>query len=342
MNGSTKKLKRSGNSHAGHTLRIISHGYFGADKLTASERVIANAFYTFTQKGAKLDFTFLEIHRRYNLGYATVARAVHKLLTLCFERADEPHSYKLKEALPLPRYFYVPDWYRHAVFPLGDGTADLTNDQIEVLAYIAHQNAHIPHWRTTQAAIARELEIAPSTVSEAVTLFEALNILTVRSVDGHTRSVNHFDRASFLLNNELLEQVRSGTVQRLKAPKRAVRAADECADRDRFYEARRRLANEHLKRVRKVLGDEYAELERKFGVLEMEFAKAEHNALMQKCAEIVAKRKEIQSAMRDCLAKYGYTSADLEPRYICPDCSDTGWRGDGRPCSCYAPPGGKP
>lgn len=337
------KLNRSGNSHAGHTIRVITHGFFGAEKLSASERVIINALYSFAQKGASADFTFSEIHRRYNLSYATVSRSMRKILQLCFERAAEPHSYRLKELLPAPeRYFYIPDWLRFAQFPTEAGTTDLTNDQIEVLSYILHQNKNIAHWRSTQASIARTLEISPSTVSAAITLFEELKLLTVTSITGTSRAVNHYDRVAFSLDQELLNKTRLETLQHIKAASHAVRDADARTDRERFYAARQKLSKEHAERVREKLGADFQELERQFNAFELELAKAEAQKRMEKFKEIYERRMAVKNAMRTFLQDNGYTEEDLLPRYLCPECNDTGWRKDGSPCTCYTPPGGTP
>ena len=343
MKNVSTKLNRSGNSHAGHTIRVITHGFFGTERLSASERVIINALYSFAQKGAAADFTFSEIHRRYNISYATVSRTMRKILQLCFERAAEPHSYRLKELLPAPeRYFYTPDWLRFAQFPMEAGTTDLTNDQIEVLSYILHQNANISHWRSTQASIARTLEISPATVSEAITLFEKIGLLSVSAISGASRAANHYDRVTFVLDHKLLNKTRLETLQHIKAASHAVRDADARTDRERFYAARQRLSTEHAERVREQLGADFKELERQFNAFELELAKAQAQKHMEKFKEIYERRMAIKNAMRRLLQDNAYTEEDLLPRYICPECNDTGWRKDGTMCSCYTPPGGTP
>ena len=335
----TRKLNRSGNSHAGNTIRVISHGFYGSEKLSALERAVFNALYSFAQKGAAADFTYSEISRRYNISYATVARVIPKCLSLCFERGENQHSYKLKEILPAPtRYFYIPDWLRFAKFSSG---TDLTNDQIEVLAYIIHQNKTLRNWTTTQASIARSLKIAPSTVSGAVALFEKLNILTLTCTDPtHSRCVNSYDRASFNLDYDILNKARLETLQHLKALSHAARDANARSDRERFYAARQSLAHEHEQKVRAQLGAQLENLERQIGLLEKQIAQAQHERRMQTVKEIYERRKQIKQALHDFLADNGYTEADLEPRFICPDCNDTGWLRDGKPCSSYTPPGG--
>lgn len=345
MANTNVKLNRSGNSHAGYTIRVITHGYFGDVKLSALERVITNALYSFAQKGKAAKFTFSEISKRYHVSYSTISRTIPKILRLAFERADEPHSYKLRELLPPPKlYFYIPDWLRFAQFPTQDGTTDLTNDQIEVLSYIIHQNKELRHWTSTQASIARMLEIAPSTVSAAIALFEELHILTVKCADPtRSRSANHFDRARFELNHELLKKTRLETLQHVKAVSKAVRGADSRTDRERFYEARQKLANSHAETIRKALGEDYKKLERQLGVLKMQLSKAEHEKRMDDFKKIYERRKEIKDAMHIYLIQHGFNEADLEPRYLCPLCNDTGWDlKTQKACSCYTPPGGTP
>lgn len=343
MANTNQKLNRSGNSHAGKTIRIITHGFFGEEKLSAAERVIINALYTFAQKGSAADFTYTELKRRYNISYATVARTIPKILQLCFERGEAPHSYKLKEILPAPeRYFYTPDWLFFAQFPAGTSTTDLTNDQIDVLAYILHQNGTLRHWTSTQASIARTLGIAPSTVSEAISRFENLGILTVKcAASARSRSANHYDRATFTVNDSLIDQIRKETVKHIKALPHAVRDADARTDRERFYAARQDLAHAHEKKVRAELGDALEEIERQIRQYELDIAKAVSEKHKQKILELMEERKKIVQAKREFLEAHGYTEGDLEPRYICPLCNDTGWnKKTNRACTCYTPPGG--
>ncbi len=340
-----QKLNRSGNSHAGDTIRVITHGFFGAEKLSALERVIFSALYSFAQKGATADFTYSEIARRYHISYATVARTIpKKALEHCFERGDKPHSYKLKEMLPPPdRYFILLDWLRFAVFSPDGVPSDLTNDQIEVLSYIIHQNNHLANWTSTQASIARSLEIAPSTVSTAVALFEKAGILTVKCTDpARSRCANHLDRAAFDLNYDELNKIRDATLGRLKALSREIRSANARSDRERFYAEHQKLAHAHEQRVRAQLGADLQTIERQIGLLEQKIAKEQIRKRYNTIQQLLQERQALKKEMKEFLAAHGFTEADLEPRYICPLCNDTGFDlKTNKPCTCYTPPGGR-
>ncbi len=340
-----QKLNRSGNSHAGYTIRVLTRGFYGAARLSALERVITNALYSFTQRGAAADFTYYEICRRYNVSYATVSRTIQKALELCFKRGEKPHSYELEEELPAPeRYFYIPDWLRFAEFPSENGSEDLTNVQIEVLSYILHQTRKLKNWTSTQANIARELGVAASTVSEAISRLEKLKILEVKCSDPlHTRCANHYERASYRIDHALLKTVREETEQHLKIPSRAAKLADARTDRERFYANRQCLANKHADSVRKALGEDLEEFERQLRILAMEIGKALARKQMDIVQRLSERRLEISEARRKFLLEYGYTEEDLEPRPICKLCGDTGRLPGGALCSCYLPPtGGNP
>ena len=336
MAKSIVKLNRSGNSHAGYTIRVITHGFYGNARLSASQRVLTNALYSFAQRGKAADFTFSEMCDRYNISYATVARTIKKILSLCFKKGDNPHSYELKDELPPPeRYFYIPDWLRFAQFPTEAGNRDLTNIQIEVLAYILHQRKNLHSWTSTQANIARELGVAPSTVSEAISRLENLGILSVRCSDPlHTRCANHYERATFNLNHTLLNAVRKETLQHVKVPSRAAKLADAKTDRERFCSKRQELAMRHANAVREALGNDLEELERKIRILEMEIGKAQAKRQKEKIVELMERRKEIKQDLRNFLIGRGYTEGDLEPRPCCAVCNYNGRLSNGDPCPC--------
>ncbi len=340
----SEKLNRSGSSHAGRTIRVLaSEGFYGAGRLSAVGRVIFNALYTFAQKGNPAEFSFSELSERYNVSYSSVARQMKRALGANFKRGDRACTYELKDLPPAPaRYFYIPDWLRFAQFPSGEETTDLTNDQIEVLAYILHQNKHVKFWNRSQAGIARDLEVAPSTVSAAIAALEKLNLITVKISTARSRCANHYEHAFYVPNNTALQEARENTLTHLKAISRAARDADGRTERERFYEARRALANSHADLVRKKLGTDLTEIERQIGLLELQIAKAQHEARLTEAAALIERRLETSRAMHDFLADHGYTEEDLAPRWICPDCHDTGWRiKDGKPCGCFSP-GGTP
>lgn len=343
-NQTTAKLNRKGNSHAGKTIYVYSAGFFGRDKLTPTERDVFNALYSFAQNQKAAEFSFSDLAARYNISYSSVSRAMKKVFD--FFRKEGAFTYKIRDdvlkGLSMPKYMYVPDWLHHAVFSMSDGSErDLTENQINVLAYILHQNGHVKHWNRTQAGIARDLEIAPSTVSDAIALFEELGLLTVTcSGAARRRAANHYERTFYNIDFDRLNEVKSQTIHNLKALPHAVRDADARTDREQFYANRQRIANRHANTVKKELGPDYAALERDLRELELQILKEQKKRNTETVRTILDRRLAIQGKIRELLASFGYTEEDLKPRFICKECQDTGWRKDKTPCNCYIPPSG--
>ncbi len=159
------KLNRKGQSHAGKTICVLTRGFYGIEKLTATERDVFNALYSFAQNGKTADFSYSELAIRYHISYSSVSRAIKKISGF-FEKGEGACSYRLKHTPKAPeRYIYIPDWLRFAEFTLNGNTFDFTENQIYIFSYILHQNSRVERWNRTQAGIARDLGIAPSTVS---------------------------------------------------------------------------------------------------------------------------------------------------------------------------------
>ncbi len=344
--GNATRRNRIGNSHAGETICVLSRGFFGMEKLSATTRIIFNALYSFAQKkDARAEFTFSELAARYHISYASVSRGMKKIYDF-FKKGETPCTYALKEEVQVPElYIYIPDWLRFAQFPTENGTVDLTHNQILILSYIMHQSSHLKRWNRTQAGISRDLDISPSTVSEAITRFDRLGILSVHCSSAvRNKAANHYERTFYTLNYELLGEVREQTIHNLKTLPRTVRDADARTDRERFYAARKRVAWTHANTVKRALGQDYLDLERAVSELELQIAKAQHQKELASVRALMERRMEIRRAMRDFLLSRGYTEEDLSPRFVCKDCEDTGVRKDGTLCNCYLPPspGGKP
>ena len=51
--------------------------------------------------------------------------------------------------------------------------------------------------------------------------------------------------------------------------------------------------------------------------------------------ELKNRRKGLRMQRIKALLSVGLSEADLSPQWHCAQCSDTGWRADGRACDCY-------
>lgn len=341
------KLNRAGRSHSGRIMRVLDHGFYGEDRLSAINRIVYNALFSFTQKGTTAEFTYHELCDRFGFSYASARRAIHKAIDNFFKRGDAAHEFLRKEedVVAPKRYFYIYDWLRHAEFIRDGERVTLTENQVEVLSYIIHQNIHCKGWNRSQAGIARDLEIAPSTISNVIALLTRLEdgkLLKIHCSDvAKEKSVNHYTKTFYTVDMEILKERRDETVKHAKGLSQEAKDRNYATDRERFYAERQRAAHRHEEAVRKALGEDFARLEKEIHDLELVVAKAQverNREIMQRALE---RRIALNKARKAMLDGNAFTEDDLKPRFYCAACNDTGWRLDDRkPCGCYSPPGG--
>lgn len=116
----------------------------------------------------------------------------------------------------------------------------------------------------------------------------------------------------------------------------AVVAADERAERERYYSALRNKAQAVAARFEKRAQSDprFKELSAQLSQAERDAAKAEAfqadtlPALLRSVENLKNERDRILTGL-------GITEEDFIPRYRCPRCSDTGFLPDGRACDCY-------
>ena len=125
----------------------------------------------------------------------------------------------------------------------------------------------------------------------------------------------------------------------------ATEAADAKSNRDSWYARRRQQAISNAERVKKKLLEDYpwyADYEQGARVAELALAKAEvaheKNPTIETAKAVEEAQKEVahfQEQKESVLELAGLTKEDLEPKYDCEKCSDTGFLPSGLPCDCY-------
>ncbi|MBR7186895.1 MAG: hypothetical protein IKD43_05375 [Clostridia bacterium] len=128
--------------------------------------------------------------------------------------------------------------------------------------------------------------------------------------------------------NKIKESKNKKERRSARASRRSADAADARADRERFYSLRQQkseaAARRNQKRAEAIPG--YLQLAQRVrrGVLEVVKGRLSEEAQAAQVAEL-----------EELLKRAGLSRADLEPVPICKQCSDSGWKEDGRPCECY-------
>ena len=115
-----------------------------------------------------------------------------------------------------------------------------------------------------------------------------------------------------------------------------ITAADERADRERYYANLQAKANSLAeKNLNKAKQNKlFNEIIQELSKLEIEIAKAELYNPTQ-LDELRLKQKTLQRELEMCLSTIGLSVYDLKPKWNCLKCSDTGWQVDGKACDCY-------
>lgn len=128
----------------------------------------------------------------------------------------------------------------------------------------------------------------------------------------------------------------SPTVQKKKEDDRNIKALDDRADRERFYEERRRkaqsIADRNIKKAE--TNAEYVRISSEISSGNIDLAKAQVFS-PDKADEIYKHLQVLKSRRDEILSSMNLSESDLQPIYKCKKCSDTGFRPDGKACDCY-------
>ena len=113
-------------------------------------------------------------------------------------------------------------------------------------------------------------------------------------------------------------------------------AADSRSERENYYAQRRARALAAAEKVRKTLeqDEQYARAEAAVRKGEIALAKAEFYE-PQNIPSIRSALEQAQKSRAAALLRLNLSEEDLQPKYACVKCSDTGYLPDGKLCDCY-------
>lgn len=122
-----------------------------------------------------------------------------------------------------------------------------------------------------------------------------------------------------------------------------VKDVDARTDRERYYSSLRERALRKAEGAREALlaVPEYKSAHDKYRKSEIELAKLDIAGDKKGEQELRKERQKWSSIMKKVMDDLDITNVDLTPQYACPLCRDTGYKRDGRACSCYPKGGGE-
>ncbi len=339
MGNAARKLNRRGESHDGRFSRQIDLSIFGDERLSAGNRKIECAILGFSRNGRTCDFYNSEIAARYRTSLSTVNRTKRKIRQAnVFERGEKVYEYIYKGVDPKDKeHFIIHEWLYHANFYMEGNVHSirLSDCAIEVLSYIkSFPNAQI---KCTRNWMAKKLGISPDTVARSVRLLEALKLISITYPKGQERAVNATVRTLFRVDTKALNDKCREVVKNVKSKAQQVKDADERSERESYYAKRKHEEQERQAKLLEFLrtDPEFAEAERQLNTLEMKIGQAEAKGNYRMVKELLERRIELNRQRRAGLKRLGVTEQDLEPRFECAECRDTGERADHTFCDCW-------
>lgn len=116
----------------------------------------------------------------------------------------------------------------------------------------------------------------------------------------------------------------------------ALQAANDRAERERYYSSLKiaaiSLAERNLKKAKQY--KLYNEISQELSTLEIDIAKAEiYNP--ETLDELRIRYKKLTNDLSSFLMTIQLSVEDLEPKWRCLKCNDTGWQASGQACDCY-------
>lgn len=327
-------------------------------KLSRAQLTVLGAILSYSNVKGKPDalcqLSYSSFEKQYRVSRASIARAISTALDagiITQDKSNPAHaSYKYIESNQDQGYIVTENYLYKTKFAV-KGEAEpryLTRSAIDVLSLIkthCENKKGNGKFRGSVRGIMSTLNLSKRTVQKAISL-----LLAAELIFRPDRGINSHFRSEFTVNKKLLRTVRKQYRKENAALARRsstennpewIAAADAKADRDRFYAARRHLAEAPVEQFQRQLDADkrYHELDVEQRKLTPHIARLEVAGEHAKAEECKRKQKSLKVQMARRMEALGISSDDLKPVYECNLCNDTGVRvKDHRMCDCYQSP----
>lgn len=334
-----------------HALRNIKITVDGRErKLNGSELKALAATFTFSSESASTEFTYGKLYKRYHFSPVSAGRAIRAAIEAKLIKRDggihkynltddawkflnddavkraEKNKKKKEEAKIL--FLRIEDWIYYAKF---DGRY-LTNKEVEVLFYIISlTESGKKVCRTSNRYIARGLNCSSRTVNKAVAALKKIGLIEYR-----VQAKNGKVLTDFKVKDNFLRNKKKAVMAEKKKAIAAANALDEKAEFETYYARKQRQAQSRADAMnaRANADEQYrlANADMRHLEVQVEKARVFHPSVLDGLLKRLEHAKMIRAER---LAAMQMTEDDLNPRYTCPRCSDTGFLPNGQMCDCY-------
>lgn len=159
----------------------------------------------------------------------------------------------------------------------------------------------------------------------------------------YKRLLEEFEKSTYLRNlytvkqiNDIYPCILTGDFRDQEKKPSSVVDADAKAEREHWYAERRQKAMGDAEKIHKrfMQDEEYAKRYNRLREIEIEQGKAEARGDKAKASKLEQEKARLRLQKRGIIERQGMTEEDLEPKWHCRKCEDTGFV-DGLPCDCY-------
>lgn len=159
----------------------------------------------------------------------------------------------------------------------------------------------------------------------------------------YKRLLEEFEKSTYLRSlytvkqiNEIYPCILTGDYRDQEKKPSPVVDADARAERERWYSSRRNKALTDAEKIHATfMKDEmFSKIVKRLREIDIEQAKAEVKGDKAKASKLEQEKSRLTLQKRGIIERQGMSEEDLEPKWNCKKCQDTGFV-DGLPCDCY-------
>ena len=334
--------------HSGFLRRAYStfHRADGGN-VNRSEALFRGVAYSYSAAFSSWKGSYAELAERYNIGYATVARAVPKLSVIgdvdVIQRGARGTEYVYTGAIAPDAPFIRTDNYLFfEEFQIDGISRALSKSEIDVLSLIKTHttNKKKDHFDGSIADIAGILGLSARTVGRIV-----LRLLRAELIFRDGKGINLHVKSTYRANMKLFRYLDRKHNPDKKTEKESSDVATEEMIQERdarsradYYKEMQAKEDERIEKIERLLIKHSAKAREATEGLRRAVSQAEMYKFRgqdQQLATLEEKKTIWKMIQIEALQAIGYPADSLERRVRCRSCSDTGKRADGTSCDCW-------
>lgn len=319
----------------------------GERKPSHIETMMKGVVYSFARGEKPCNFGYTQFSARLHVSKSSVARKVE------FIKKDTSFHVERKGG-KCSEYTYIgdpragahvrtEDYFCTTKFNIHSIERYLTGAEIDVLSLIYTHTRNGSRFEASYKKIAGILNCAEKTISRAVAALFSADLIArpIRGVNSHREN-------AFCVNMKTLRKCDKAARKAERKAKKAeqesnvpfvpkdVRDANARAERQAYYDRLKAQAESVAQRNERTANadPQYRDVAKRLRELEFELAQAEIREPLL-LPSLQAEKKRLQPLRTEILRRLGLSEADLQPRWRCVKCSDTGAAKNGEACDCY-------